>query len=102
MAVAGLARFFPEATPLRLPVRRVLEKAADCGLGENTVIEFGTATEVLFASPLQLEVGDSLRGENASGSLNAEALVVACQDHNGRAAVAARFTRDLPNWIVKP
>jgi len=94
-----LAKFFPDATPLRLPVRLIRGKGT--GLIEDTVIEFGTPTEVLFASRLPLEFGDTVRLENSNGSLNVEALVVALQHHNGRTAVAARFTRDVPNWIVK-
>jgi hypothetical protein len=100
--VARLAKFFPEATPLRLPVRLVRGNGETCGLVEKTVIEFGTPTEMLFVSRLPVEFGDTLRVENSDGSLSAEALVVALQHQNGRTAVAARFTRDVPNWIVKP
>ena len=95
-----LAKFFPEATPLRLPIRLIREMGA--GLIEDMVIEFGTPTEVLFASRLPLDFGDTVRVENSNGSLSVEALVIALQRHNGRTAVAARFTRDVPNWIVKP
>src|SRR5579863_2285766 len=52
--VGKLARFFPEATRVRIPVR---VKAVRAGKSpeENTVIEFGTPEEVLFASTLPLE-----------------------------------------------
>jgi hypothetical protein len=69
---------------------------------EATVIEFGTPTEVLFASALPLEFAETLRLQNSDGSLDTEASVVAVQYHNGRTAVAARFTRNVPHWIVKP
>ncbi len=96
--VGRLAQFFPAATPVRLPV----SVTAEPGLSEQTVIEYGTPREVLFASGLPLEFGERVRLRNVDGSLDAEALVVALQLHGGHTAVAARFTREISNWIVKP
>jgi hypothetical protein len=100
-STAKLARFFPEATPVRIPVQ--LTRVADekSGFSESTVIEFGTAREVLFASALPLEFADVLRLRNSDGTLDAEACVVAVQYNAGRTAVAARFTQQVDNWIVK-
>lgn len=98
--IAKLAKFFPEATPVRIPVRLV--RTAGDGASENTVIEFGTSREVLFASTLPLEFADRLRLQNSDGTLDAEACVVAVQYTGGRTAVAARFTDEVANWIVKP
>ena len=99
--VTELAKFFPAASPVRLPVR-----LTRCGggeaLAESTVIEFGTSREVLFACSQPLEFADRVRLENSDGSLDVEATVVAVQYHAGRTAVAARFTREVSNWIVKP
>jgi len=64
------------------------------------VIEFDTATEVLFVSRRQLGFGHCLDAEDASGWLNDRTEVVALQYHN-RAGAAAPH-RDLPHWIVKP
>jgi hypothetical protein len=99
--VAQLARFFPDVTPLRIPVRISGVNPGGCTFSESTVIEFGTPNEVLFASALPLEFEDKLRVENADGSLRTEASVVAVQYHNGRLAVAARFARRVANWIVQ-
>lgn len=97
---AKLAKFFPQATPVRIPVH--LTRAGEStAFSESTVIEFGTSREVLFASALPLEFGDRLRVQNADGTLDAEACVVAVQYNAGRTAVAARFTREVANWIVK-
>ena len=98
---AKLARFFPEASPVRIPVRltRIVEGDAST---ESTVIEFGTPREVLFTSTLPLEFADVLRLQNSDGTLDAEASVVALQYTSGRTAVAARFTQEVSNWIVKP
>jgi len=69
---------------------------------ESTVIEFGTAREVLFACATPLEFADILRLRNSDGSLDTDASVVAVQYHPGKTIVAARFVTSVPNWIVKP
>ncbi len=68
---------------------------------EDTIIEFGTAREVLFACATRLEFADVLRLRNSDGSLDTEAAVVAVQYHPGATVVAARFLKSVPNWIVK-
>src|SRR6202158_4555278 len=100
-STSKLAKFFPPATPVRIPVR--LNRVVS-GRGEfkgSTIIEFGTPTEVLFASTLPLEFADKLRLRNSDGTLDTEACVVAVQYNGGRTAVAARCTGDVANWIVK-
>jgi len=111
--VADLARFFPEATPVRIPVQFTRSvptsdgtHAGGAGLPESvvpesTVIEFGTAREVLFACTTPLEFADVLRLRNSDGSLDTEASVVAVQYHPDTTIVAARFLNAVPNWIVK-
>ncbi len=101
-STAKLARFFPNATPVRIAVRLSRLSGGDQAASESTVIEFGTATEVLFASNLPLEFADQVRLQNSDGSLDAKASVVAVQYDKGRTAVAARFTHTVANWIVKP
>src|SRR5438094_4292500 len=98
--VAGLAQFFPEASPVRIPVRVVGLKRG-IALSEDTVIEFGTPQEALFSSTLPLEFEDHVKLENSDGSLSAEATVVAVQYQEGRTAIAARFVREIANWIIK-
>jgi hypothetical protein len=115
--VADLARFFPEATPVRIPVQLTrshpaagLKQASpgapettvpESAVSESTVIEFGTPREVLFACRTPLEFADVLRLRNSDGSLDTEASVVAVQYHPGSTIVAARFRNEVPNWIVK-
>lgn len=98
---AKLAKFFPEATPVRIPVQLTRMAGEGQAFSESTVIEFGTPREVLFASSLPLEFADTLRLRNADGTLDAQACVVAVQYNSGRTAVAARFTQEVRNWIVK-
>jgi hypothetical protein len=106
--VADLARFFPEATPVRIPVQFTRRNGTNdpqpsaAAVQESTVIEFGTSREVLFACATPLEFADILRLRNSDGSLDTEAAVVAVQYHPGKTIVAARFVNSVPNWIVKP
>jgi hypothetical protein len=96
-----LAKFFPDAMPVRIPVRLTRMVSHGTAFTESTVIEFGTPREVLFASTLPLEFADKVRVQNSDGTLDTEACVVAVQYNGGHTAVAARFTREVPNWIVK-
>jgi hypothetical protein len=99
---AKLAKFFPEATPVHIPVSLTWGADKAAIRTETTIIEFGTPREVLFASTLPLEFADKLRVHNSDGSFDVEACVVALQYANERTAVAARFTQQVMNWIVKP
>ncbi len=109
-SVADLARFFPDATPVRIPVQFTRgggeqgneNRSIPTGIQESTVIEFGTPREVLFACATPLEFGDILHLRNSDGSLDADASVVAVQYHPDKTLVAARFLKSVPNWIVKP
>jgi hypothetical protein len=116
-AVSRLARFFPEATPVRIPIKlsRTTDHSNGNGNGngdasahesetvffQDTVIEFGTPREVLFVVNHPLEFADRVLVESNDGSLHAEASVVAVQYHPDRTVVAARFLQPVPNWIVK-
>ncbi len=111
--VGRLAKFFPEATPVRIPIKlsrvngngnRNGNKTIhedDCVFFQETVIEYGTPQEVLFALGRPLEFADRVLVESKDGSLHAEASVVAVQYHPERTVVAARFLKPVPNWIVK-
>ena len=98
--VSRLAKFFPAASPLRIPIRLTrLER--EPAASENTVIEYGTAREIFFASALSLEFAEKLRIQNSDNSLDVEVQVVAVQFHEGHMAVAARFLGEVLNWILK-
>jgi hypothetical protein len=106
-SVAGLARFFPEASPVRVPVQlaRIIPGADPATVhphfSESIVIEFGTPREVLFACNTPLEFGDDLQLRNSDRSFDVAVSVVAVQYHPGNTVVAARFRGEVPNWIVK-
>lgn len=110
--VGRLARFFPDATPVRIPIKLSRTHGNGNGAGDavhenenvffqETVIEFGTPREVLFVVDRPLEFADRVLVESNDGVLHAEASVVAVQYHPNRTVVAVRFLKHVPNWIVK-
>ena len=117
--VSRLARFFPEATPVRIPIKlsrtngneNTNNRASRNGgpsahenhsvFIQDTVIEFGTPHEVLFAVDRPLEFADRVLVESKDRALRAEASVVAVQYQPERTIVAVRFLKPVPNWIVK-
>ena len=111
--VGRLAKFFPEATPVRIPIKlshsqgngsasSVERKNEDESVFiQDTIIEFGTPREVLFAVDCPLQFADHVFVESKDRALYAEASVVAVQYHPERTVVAVRFLKPVPNWIVK-
>lgn len=117
--VGRLARFFPGATPVRIPIRltRGMGNGNTNGNGngngknhaqengglfiQDTVIEYGTPLEVLFVVNRPLEFADQVVIESKDSALYAEGSVVAVQYHSERTVVAVRFLKPVPNWIVK-
>ena len=95
-----LARLFPNATRMRIPIRVKGLSARVQNLGEKTVIELGTCQAVLFRSTLPLEINDVLRVQNSNGSFAADIVIVATQTFEKGCAVAARFVSEVPNWIL--
>ncbi|HXX27214.1 MAG TPA: hypothetical protein VEI99_02055 [Terriglobales bacterium] len=100
-STSKLAKFFPSAMPMRIPVHLTRLGTASNTVSENTVLEFGTPNEVLFTSSLPLEFADRLRMRNLDGTLDVEACVVALEYNGAHTAVAARFAKEVANWIVK-
>ena len=100
-AVGRLARFFPDASPVRIPVSIHFGSGEDPTEPESTVIEFRTPREALFGCSRHLEFADKVRLQNGDGSLAADAWVVAVHYHQGEAAVAAHFSQEVKNWVIK-
>jgi hypothetical protein len=86
---------------VRLPVRVRRAEGKQPAL-ENVLIEFGTYREVFFASAMPLQFAETLRVQNADGSFDVDVTIVAMQEHEGQLAVAARFSEEVTNWILKP
>ncbi len=100
---AQLARFFPGAVAVRVPVQVTALRGGGAKLREATVLEFGGAQHAIFLSTLPLEFEDRVRLErDARGGAGADATVVAVQYHEGRKAVAVRFTQGTGDWVRQP
>lgn len=97
-----LARFFPGALALRVPVQVTALRAGSTRLREATVLEFGSSDHAIFLSSLPLEFDDRVRVERDRKGCAAEASVVAVQYHEGRKAVAVRFLQGPCAWVTQP
>lgn len=98
-----LARFFPEAAAVRIPVQITALRAGGAKLREATILEFGGARHAIFVSTLPLEFEDHVRVERDSRrGATSEATVVAVQYHQGRKAVAVKFTQEVRDWVMQP
>lgn len=104
-----LAHFFPEAVPVRIPVRVTTLRASAGQLKENTLVEFVATDHAIFACCLPLEFDDRVRlvpleqaSSRKTATHAADATVIAVQYHEGRKAVAVRFLDKRFHWGNKP
>ena len=97
-----LARFFPRANAVRVPVQITALRAGNANLREATVVEFGGSEHAIFLSNLPLEFDDRVRIERDRNGCAAEATVIAVQYHEGRKAVAVRFSQGPCAWVTQP
>jgi hypothetical protein len=97
-----LARFFPSANAVRVPVQITALRAGSTTLREATVVEFGGSEHAIFVSSLPLEFDDKVRVERERNGGAADAKVIAVQYHEGRKAVAVRFLAGPCAWVTKP
>jgi len=95
-----LARFFPQARPVRIPVQVTASRGGRTRLRESAVVEFGGPEHAIFLSTLPLEFDDRVRIEVTGEGRPAEATVVGVQYHEGRKAVAVRFLQGPCDWVV--
>ena len=96
-----LARFFPEAAPVRIPVQVSCPRGDSAQLREATVLEFSSAEHAIFLSTLPLEFGDRVKLETTMPGSFREATVDAVQYHEGRKAVAVKFLSGPNDWVVR-
>ena len=97
-----LARFFPRARAVRVPVQITALRAGSARFREATVVEFGGLEHAIFLSSLPLEFDDRVRIERDRKGGTAEATVIAVQYHEGNKAVAVRFVNGACAWVTQP
>jgi hypothetical protein len=95
-----LARFFPNAAPVSVSVQVTALRGGHTKLREATVLEFAAADFAIFISTLPLEFDDRVRLERNPKTRHADATVIAVQYHEGRKAVAVRFTQGPCEWVT--
>ncbi len=96
-----LARFFPHACAVRVPVQVTSQRGGSTSLREATIVEFSSGHHAIFLSTLPLEFGDRVRLEARPQGFQSEATVDAVQYHEGRKAVAVRFLQGPCDWVMK-
>jgi hypothetical protein len=97
-----LARFFPRAAPVRIPVHVTALRACNPRLREATFLEYAGAEHAIFLSTLPVEFDDHVRLERDAQVCAADATVVAVQYHEGRKAVAVKFNQAPSDWMTHP
>jgi hypothetical protein len=97
-----LARFFPGASRVRVPVQVTALRAGAARLREATFVEYSGADHAIFLSTLPLEFHDRVRIERERSGGTADASVVAVQYYEGRKAVAVRFLQGSCAWVTQP
>jgi len=97
-----LARFFPQAAPVRVPVQVTALRGGHTKLREATVLEFANNGIAIFVSTLPLEFDDRVRLERGNRVRTADATVIAVQYHEGRKAMAVRFSQGPCEWVTQP
>ena len=97
-----LSKFFPQAKPVRLAVQVTPLRPGNSRMRESTVVEFGGSLYAIFLSTLPLEFDDRVRLQGDTPGRVVEATVIAVQYHEGRKAVAVRFSHGPCDWITQP
>jgi len=100
--VQQLARFFPNALPVRLRAQVSAVRSGTVKHHEAVTIEFPATDCAIFASSLPLEFDDRVRLEREGKSRKADATVIAVQYHDGRKAVAVKFAQAPCEWVMLP
>jgi hypothetical protein len=96
-----LARFFPHASAVRVPVQVTSPRGGATNLREATIVEYSSAHHAIFLSTLPLEFGDRIRLEARPQGYQTDATVDAVQYHDGCKAVGVRFLEGACDWVTK-
>jgi hypothetical protein len=96
-----LARFFPRASAVRVPIQVTSPRGGATNLREATIVEYSSVHHAIFLSTLPLEFGDRIRLEARPQGYQTEATVDAVQYHEGCKAVAVRFLQGACDWVTK-
>ena len=97
---AQLARFFPRAVPVHIPVQVTALRPGAAQLREHTIVEYSATEHAIFRCSLPLEFDDRISVEENGSGTAVEAAVIAVQFHEGAKAVAVHFLKGSCDWMV--
>src|ERR1700722_11562529 len=100
--VEQLARFFPQALPVRSRAQVSAVRSGSAKLHEAVTVEFEAPDCAIFASALPREFDDRVFLEREGKARKAEATVIGVQYHEGRRAVPVNFTQGACDWVMLP
>jgi hypothetical protein len=95
-----LARFFPRAVPIHVPVQVTALRAGERKLTERTILEYRAGEHAIFVCSLPLEFDDRLRLEPHGGGTPLSGAVIGLRYHDGSKAVAVRLDRNAGDWMA--
>lgn len=98
--VEQLARFFPQARPVRISAQVSAPRGGKAILHEKVMVEYGSPEHAIFVSALPLEFDDRVRIVADGDGQPAEASVVGLRYHERSKAVAVRFSQGPCDWVV--
>lgn len=99
---AALARFFPEASQVRVSVQVTALRGGNARLREASVVEFATPEHAILVTSLPLEFDDKVRLEGSRKMYSVDATVVGVQYHGEQKAVALKLLRGPCHWMMQP
>ncbi len=100
LALNRLLSLYPDAKPVRIPVRVQLPPRGK-NVRETTTIAYKTRDAAIFSMKFPLYGGETILLHHAAESGAAAAVAVALMPNGPGWAVAARFVDGTPRWILK-
>lgn len=100
LALNRLLSLYPDAKPVRIPVRVQLPPRGK-NARETTTIAYKTRDAAIFSMKFPLCGGETILFHHAAESGAASAVAVALMPNGSSWAVAARFLDGPPRWILK-
>jgi len=95
-----LARFFPRAIPIHVPVQVTALRPGKQNLTERAILEYRAGEHAIFVCSLPLEFDDRLRLEPHGGGTPLKGAVIGLRYHDGSKAVAVRLDRNSGDWMA--
>jgi hypothetical protein len=100
-ALSSLAEQFLNVVPVYVRVQVSGTDSLGRAFAEQTALEYGSPTQVIFSSAIPLQTGDTVRITSLDGSIDITGTVAAAQYQHDKLAVAVRFASPMPDCGFK-